>query len=166
MEPDIKYAKNGDVHIAYRILGDGPRDIVLVPGTISHVELLWDVPTYKYLLQRLTSFARVIVFDKRGQGLSDRVADQTLEERTADVGAVMDAAGSSSAIVYGWSEGGLLSLTFAATHPERTSALVLYGTFVSMKRRALGAVPIAIRRFPDHSGKALGNRRAAPSQCS
>ena len=133
MEPDIKYAKNGDVHIAYRILGDGPRDIVLVPGTISHVELLWEVPTYKYLLQRLTSFARVIVFDKRGQGLSDRVADQTLEERTADVGAVMDAAGSSSAIVYGWSEGGLLSLTFAATHPERTSALVLYGTFVSMR---------------------------------
>ena len=133
MEPDIKYAKNGDVHIAYRILGDGPRDIVLVPGTISHVELLWEVPSYKYLLQRLASFARVIVFDKRGQGLSDRVADQTLEERTADVGAVMDAAGSASAIVYGWSEGGLLSLTFAATHPERTSALVLYGTFVSMK---------------------------------
>jgi pimeloyl-ACP methyl ester carboxylesterase len=133
VEPDIKYAKNGDVHIAYRILGDGPRDIVLVPGTISHVELLWELPAYKYLLQRLASFARVIVFDKRGQGLSDRVADQTLEERTADVGAVMDAAGSSSAIVYGWSEGGLLSLNFAATHPERTSALVLYGTFVSMK---------------------------------
>jgi pimeloyl-ACP methyl ester carboxylesterase len=132
VEPDIKYAKNGDVHIAYRILGDGPRDIVLVPGTISHVELLWEVPSYKYLLQRLASFARVIVFDKRGQGLSDRVADQTLEERTADVGAVMDAAGSASAIVYGWSEGGLLSLNFAATHPERTSALVLYGTFVSM----------------------------------
>lgn len=133
MEPDIKYAKNGDVHIAYRILGDGPRDIVLVPGTISHVELLWEVPSYKYLLQRLASFARVIVFDKRGQGLSDRVADQTLEERTADVGAVMDAAGSRSAIVYGWSEGGLLSLTFASSRPDRISGLVLYGTFVSMK---------------------------------
>ncbi|HEY6299109.1 MAG TPA: alpha/beta hydrolase [Candidatus Binatus sp.] len=133
MEPEIKYAKNGDVHIAYRILGDGPGDLVLVPGTISHAELLWELPTYKYLLQRLTSFARVIVFDKRGQGLSDRVAAQTLEERTADVGAVMDAAGSRNAIVYGWSEGGLLSLTFAATRPERTSALVLYGTFVSMK---------------------------------
>ncbi len=132
MEPDIKYAKNGDVHIAYRILGDGPRDIVLVPGTISHVELLWELPSYKYLLQRLTSFARVIIFDKRGQGLSDRVATQTLEERTADVGAVMDAAGSRSAIVYGWSEGGLLSLTFAATRPDRISGLVLYGTFVSM----------------------------------
>jgi pimeloyl-ACP methyl ester carboxylesterase len=132
VEPDIKYAKNGDVHIAYRILGDGPRDIVLVPGTISHVELLWELPSYKYLLQRLTSFARVIIFDKRGQGLSDRVATQTLEERTADVGAVMDAAGSRSAIVYGWSEGGLLSLTFAATRSDRISGLVLYGTFVSM----------------------------------
>jgi len=141
VEPDIKYAKNGNVHIAYRILGDGPRDIVLVPGTISHVELLWEVPTYKYLLQRLASFARVIVFDKRGQGLSDRVADQTLEERTADVGAVMDAAGSTSAIVYGWSEGGFLSLNFAATRPERTSALVLYGSFASMR-----AEPWALRQ--------------------
>src|SRR6202051_34333 len=133
VEGPIKYARSGDVYIAYRILGDGPRDIVLVPGTISHVELLWEAPTYKYLLQRLTCFVRVIVIDRRGQGLSDRVADQTLEERTADVGAVMAAAGSSSAIIYGWSEGGLLSLTFAATQPERTSALVLYGTFVSMK---------------------------------
>jgi pimeloyl-ACP methyl ester carboxylesterase len=133
VEPDIKYAKNGDVHIAYRILGDGPRDLVLVPGTISHAELLWDVPTYKYLLQRLTSFARVIVFDKRGQGLSDRVADQTIEERTGDVGAVMDAAESRRAVIYGWSEGGLLSMMFAATHPERTAALVLYGVFASMR---------------------------------
>lgn len=132
MESDIKYAKNGDVHIAYRIFGDGPRDIVLVPGTISHVELLWDVPTYKYLLQRLTSFARVIVFDKRGQGLSDRVSDQTLEERSADIGAVMDAAGSRRAILYGWSEGGPPSMKFAATHSERAAALVLYGTFASM----------------------------------
>jgi pimeloyl-ACP methyl ester carboxylesterase len=143
VEPDIKYAKNGDVHIAYRVLGDGPRDFVLVPGTISHVELLWDVPTYKYLLQRLTSFARVIVFDKRGQGLSDRVADQTIEERTSDVGAVMDAAGSRRAIIYGWSEGGLLSMMFAATHPERTAALVLYGVFASMRAEPW-ALPEAI----------------------
>jgi pimeloyl-ACP methyl ester carboxylesterase len=144
VEPDIKYAKNGDVHIAYRILGDGPRDLVLVPGTISHAELLWDVPTYKYLLQRLTSFARVIVFDKRGQGLSDRVAAPTLDERTADIGTVMDAAGSSSAIIYGWSEGGPPSMTFAATHPERTAALVLYGSFASIR-----AEPWAVseRRF-------------------
>ena len=133
MEPDIKYAKNGDVHIAYRILGDGPRDIVLIPGTISHAELLWEVPTNRYLLQRLTSLSRVIVFDKRGQGLSDRVAEQTIEERTADVGAVMDATGSKRAIIYGWSEGGLLSMMFAATHPERTAGLVLYGAFASMR---------------------------------
>jgi pimeloyl-ACP methyl ester carboxylesterase len=91
MESPIKYARSGDVHIAYRIFGDGPRDIVLIPGTISHVELLWELPSNHHLLKRLTAFARVIVFDKRGQGLSDRVAEQTLEERVGDVRAVMDA---------------------------------------------------------------------------
>ena len=89
MEAQTNYAKSGDVHIAYRIFGDGPHDIVLVPGTISHVELYWEFPMNEYLLRRLTSFSRVIVFDKRGQGLSDRVAEQTLEERTGDVLAVM-----------------------------------------------------------------------------
>jgi len=133
MEPRIQYAQSGDVHIAYRVFGDGPRDIVLIPGTVSHVELYWEFPMNEYLLKRLTSFARVIVFDKRGQGLSDRVAEQTLEERIGDVRAVMDAAGSKRATVYGWSEGGAMSLMFAATYPERTSALVLYGTFASMK---------------------------------
>ena len=133
MEAPIKYAKSGDVHIAYRIFGDGPHDLVLIPGTLSHVELFWEFAAQEYLLKRLTSFARVIVFDKRGQGLSDRVAEQTLDERIGDVRAVMDAAGSKSATVYGWSEGGLMSLMFAATYPERTSGLVLYGTFASMK---------------------------------
>src|SRR5438309_5611452 len=133
MEAETKYAKSGDVHIAYRVFGDGPRDIVLIPGTISHVELYWEFPMNEYLLKRLTSFARVIVFDKRGQGLSDRVAEQTLEERIADVRAVMDAAGSERATGYGWSEGGAMSLMCAATYPERTLALVLYGTFASMK---------------------------------
>jgi pimeloyl-ACP methyl ester carboxylesterase/DNA-binding winged helix-turn-helix (wHTH) protein len=132
-QSSIKYAKSGDVHIAYRIFGEGPRDIVLIPGTLSHIELLWEGPSYKYLLKRLTSFARIIVFDKRGQGLSDRVAEQTLEERIGDVRAVMDAAGSQHATIYGWSEGGPMSLMFAATYPERTSALVLYGTFASMQ---------------------------------
>ena len=117
MEAETKYAKSGDVHIAYRIFGDGPRDIVVVPGTISHVELYWEFPMNEYLLKRLTSFARVIVFDKRGQGLSDRVAEQTLEERT---GAVMDAAGSERATIFGWSEGGAMSMMFAATSPEPT----------------------------------------------
>ena len=133
MEAETNYAKSGDVHIAYRIFGDGPRDIVLVPGTVSHVELYWEFPMNEYLLRRLTSFSRVIVFDKRGQGLSDRVAEQTLEERTGDVLAVMNAAGSDRATIFGWSEGGAMSLMFAATYPERTSALVLYGAFASMQ---------------------------------
>ncbi len=133
MQPQTRYAKSGDVHIAYRVFGDGPRDIVLIPGTVSHVELYWEFPMNEYLLKRLTSFSRVIVFDKRGQGLSDRVAEQTLEERIGDVRAVMDAAGSKRATVYGWSEGGAMSLMFAATYPERTSGLVLYGTYASMK---------------------------------
>jgi len=130
----VKYARSGDVHIAYRIFGDGERDIVMIPGTLSHLEILWATAFNQHLLKRLTAFARVIVFDKRGQGLSDRVvADQTLEERIEDVRAVMDAAGSKRATIYGWSEGGPMSLMFAATHPERATALVLYGTFASVK---------------------------------
>src|SRR4029079_8128012 len=128
MEADVRYAKSGDVHIAYRVFGDGPIDIVVVPGTMSHVELYWEFPPNAYMLRRLTSFARVIVFDKRGQGLSDRTGEQTLEERTGDVLAVMDAADSERATIYGWSEGGAMSLMFAATYPERTSALVLVGS--------------------------------------
>ena len=133
MGSEINYAKSGDVHIAYRVFGDGPRDLVLIPGTLSHVELYWELPINQYLLKRLTSFARVVVFDKRGQGLSDRVAEQTLEERIGDVRAVMDAAGSASATIYGWSEGGPMSLMFSATYPERTSALILCGSFASAK---------------------------------
>ena len=133
MEAQTKYARIGDVHIAYRVFGDGPCDILLVPGTLSHVELYWELPVNEYILKRLTSFARVIVFDKRGQGLSDRVAEQSLEERIGDVRAVLDAAGSKRATVFGWSEGGPMSLFFAATYPERTSALVMFGTFASMR---------------------------------
>src|ERR1700746_1389288 len=93
MDAPIRYARSGDVHIAYRVFGAGPRDIVLIPGTLSHLEIFWEFAAEEYLLKRLTSFARVIVFDKRGQGLSDRVAEQTLDERIGDVRAVMDAAG-------------------------------------------------------------------------
>jgi pimeloyl-ACP methyl ester carboxylesterase len=132
MDAETKYAKSGDVHIAYRVFGDGPRDIVLVPGTVSHVELYWELPANAYLLRRLASFARVIVFDKRGQGLSDRNADLTLPERVGDLLAVMDATGSRRATIYGWSEGGQMSLMFAATHPERVEGLVLYGTYASI----------------------------------
>ncbi len=136
MEAPVKYAKSGDVHIAYRVFGDGPRDIVLVPGTLSHAELSWERATGKRLIQRLTAFARVIVFDKRGQGLSDRVfaaPENTLEERITDIRAVMDAAGCQRPTIYGWSEGGPAALMFSATYPERTSSLVLYGTFPSIK---------------------------------
>ncbi len=133
MEAPVRYAKSGDVHIAYRVFGDGPRDMVLIPGTLSHVELNWEIPSNQHLLKRLTAFARVIVFDKRGQGLSDRIAEQTLEERVGDVRAVMDAAGSERATIYGWSEGGPMCLMFSATYPERTSSLVLYGAFASIK---------------------------------
>ena len=133
MGSEITYARSGDVHIAYRIFGNGPRDLVLVPGTLSHAELYWEFPLNQYLLKRLTTFARVIVFDKRGQGLSDRVGEQTLEERIGDVRAVMDAAGSPKATIFGWSEGGSMSLMFTATYPERTSALVLCGSFASIK---------------------------------
>ena len=168
MEAPIKYAKSGDVHIAYRIFGDGPRDLVLIPGTLSHVELFWEFAAEAYLLKRLTSFARVIVFDKRGQGLSDRVAEQTLDERIGDVRAVMDAAGSKSATVYGWSEGGAMSLMFAATYPERTSALVLYGTFASAKAEPW-ALPAerwesTICQMKEHWGEGAGIAVNAPSQ--
>jgi class 3 adenylate cyclase/esterase/lipase len=129
MGTEVKYARSGEVHIAYRVFGDGPRDLVLIPGTLSHAELYWEFPINQYLLKRLTSFARVIVFDKRGQGLSDRVGEQTLEERIGDVRAVMDAAGSARATIFGWSEGGPMSLMFSATYPDRTSALVLCGSF-------------------------------------
>src|SRR5262249_11061982 len=133
MEAPVRYARSGDVHLAYRVFGEGPRDIVLIPGTLSHVEVSWEIPSNEHLLKRLTAFARVIVFDKRGQGLSDRVAELTLEERVGDVPAVMDAAGSGPATIAGWSGGGPMCLTFAAAYRERASALVVYGGYASMQ---------------------------------
>jgi len=156
MNPPIRYAKSGDVHIAYRVFGDGPRDIVLIPGTISHAELMWEVPSNQHLLKRLTAFARVIVFDKRGQGLSDRVAEQTLEERVGDVRAVMDAAGSRSATIYGWSEGGPMSLMFAATYADRTAALVVYGSFASMQSAPMAIPRSQFERFVESVGTHWG----------
>jgi pimeloyl-ACP methyl ester carboxylesterase len=168
LEAPTKYAKSGDVHVAYRVFGDGPRDIVLIPGTISHVELYWEFPMNAYLLKRLTSFARVIVFDKRGQGLSDRVGEQTLEERTGDVLAVMDAAGSERATIYGWSEGGAMSLMFAATYPERVSALVLYGAFASIKTAFPGVTreqfELATSEVASHWGEGILAIQNAPSR--
>jgi class 3 adenylate cyclase len=124
--PQTRYTKSGDVNIAYQVVGEGPFDLVYVPGWISNIELMWEEPAHAHLLGRLASFSRLILFDKRGTGMSDPVAlDRlpTLEQRMDDVRAVMDAAESDRAALFGSSEGGLMSVLFAATYPERTAAL-------------------------------------------
>ncbi len=134
MTPKTHYAKSGDLHIAYQVVGQGPFDLVYIPGWVSHVELAWEEPLLARFLERLASFSRLIVFDKRGTGLSDRVpVDKlpTLEERMDDLTVVMDAVGSERAALFGFSEGGNLAALFAAMHPERTRGLVLAHTFAS-----------------------------------
>ena len=130
--PETRYAKSGDVNIAYQVVGDGPFDLIHVPMFVSNLELQWEDPAERRYYERLASFCRLIMFDKRGTGLSDRVAVATLEERMDDLRAVMDAAGSQRAAVFGSSEGGALSILFTATYPERVSALVLYGAYPRM----------------------------------
>lgn len=135
MSGETRYAKSGDISIAYQVVGDGPLDLVVVPGWVSHVEFAWTEPSFAAFLRRLASFSRMIILDRRGTGMSDRVANMpTLEERMDDVRAVMDAAGSERAALFGISEGGPLCCLFAATYPERTRALVLYGTIATGKR--------------------------------
>ena len=130
MEGDTHYARSGDLSIAYQVWGDGPVDLVLVPGIVSHVEFFHELPGYTDYLRRLGRFARVLVFDKRGNGLSDRPGTVgTLEERIDDMRAVMDAVGSEKAAIIGFSEGGPMSALYAATHPDRVTHLVLCGTF-------------------------------------
>jgi len=129
--PETHYALSGDVNIAYQVMGDGPVDLVLVPGLISHVEFLHELPGYTAALRRLSRFARVVTFDKRGQGLSDRISGApSLEQRMDDVRAVMDSIGSARAILIGFSEGAAMSVLFAATYPERVPRLVLVGAWV------------------------------------
>jgi pimeloyl-ACP methyl ester carboxylesterase len=130
MSVETRYAQSGDVSIAYQVIGEGGLDVVLVPGAFTHLEHLQLEPRVVHLNQRLASFSRLITFDKRGTGLSDRtVAIPTLEQRMDDVRAVMDAVGSERAALFGVSEGGPMSMLFAATYPERTVALVLFGTY-------------------------------------
>lgn len=132
VRPRTRYARNGDVNIAYQVIenSDAVLDLVFVPGWISHVEYMWEDPWIAHFLRRLASFSRLITFDKRGTGLSDRtVAVPGLEQRMDDVRAVMDSVGSERAALLGVSEGGVMCGLFAATYPERTSALVLYGTY-------------------------------------
>lgn len=128
MPPEIRYAKSGDVSIAYEVVGDGPIDLVIAPGFVSHLEISWENPGIQRFAERLAQFARVITFDKRGTGMSDPVDDvPTLEDRMDDIRAVMDAAGSERAVLVGISEGATMCVLFAAAHPDRTIALVLYG---------------------------------------
>jgi pimeloyl-ACP methyl ester carboxylesterase len=127
--PTTHYAKSGDVHVAYQVFGQG-RDLVMAPGFVSHIENYWDEPHLARWLSKLGSFCRVTLFDKRGTGLSDRVANlPAMDERMDDVRAVMDAVGIERAAQFGISEGGSLAALFAASHPERTEALILYGAF-------------------------------------
>jgi pimeloyl-ACP methyl ester carboxylesterase len=132
VDRETRYAKTADgVHVAYQVVGDGPVDMVFVMGWVTNIEAMWDEPNFARFLDRLASFSRLILFDKRGVGLSDRVPEDRLpdlETRMDDVRAVMDAVGSERAVVFGVSEGGPMSMLFAATYPERSVALVLFGT--------------------------------------
>lgn len=136
MPPETEYARSGDVNIAYQVTGEGPLDLVYVPGWVSNIEMMWEQPPMAHFLERLASFSRLILFDKRGTGLSDRVSNDelpTLEQRMDDVRAVLEAVGSERAALFGHSEGGNMCMLFAATYPERTTALITLGSFA--KRR-------------------------------
>lgn len=135
--PPVQYAKSGDIFVAYQVTGEGPHDLVWAPGATSHLNLAWESPHHVKMIERLGSFSRLIRFDKRGTGLSDAVKDvSTLEQRIDDIRAVMDAAASERAHIFGISEGGPMACLFAATYPERTRSLVLYGTKARWSRAA------------------------------
>jgi pimeloyl-ACP methyl ester carboxylesterase/DNA-binding winged helix-turn-helix (wHTH) protein len=137
--PETRYAQSGDVNIAYQVIGNAPLDLVFVMGWVSHLEYFWEEPSFARFLTRLASFSRLILFDKRGTGLSDRVPIRelpTLEQRMDDVRAVMEAVGSKRAVLCGVSEGGPMCSLFAATYPEKTNALVMIGTYAKRIRDA------------------------------
>ncbi len=166
-----RYARSGDVNVAYQVTGDGPIDLVFVPGFFSHLEYAWENPLFARFLMRLASFARLIRFDKRGTGLSDRVTEMpALEQRMDDVRAVMDAVGSRRAVLLGISEGAPMSILFAATYPERCQALIMYGSFARMlwaPDYPHGATPEDIQATLDKIDQAWGSpvgvERLAPS---
>lgn len=171
VDAPTRYADSSGVSIAYQVHGKGELDLVFVPGFVSHVELLWEHPSVARFLRRLGSFARLIVFDKRGQGLSDPPADPpTLEESMDDLRAVLEAAGCERPAVLGVSEGGPMSMLFAATHPRQVASLVLYGTYARMVRSSdypIGLPPDALDRWAEMMrrewGGPVGIRYWAPS---
>jgi pimeloyl-ACP methyl ester carboxylesterase len=171
-QPETRYAKGPEGNIAYQVVGDGPIDLVVVPGWFSHVDMLWGDPGWTAFVGQLASFARVILYDKRGTGLSDPVDGvPTLESRADDLRAVMDAAGSDRAALFGFSEGGPISVMLAASYPERVRALILYGTYAdasmeddgSPGRRKWIKVATGIRSTIDHWGEGRTVDWAAPS---
>jgi pimeloyl-ACP methyl ester carboxylesterase/DNA-binding winged helix-turn-helix (wHTH) protein len=170
--PETRYARSGDVNVAYQVIGEGPFDLVFVMGWVSHLECFWTEPSFARFLRRLASFSRVIIFDKRGTGLSDRIsAMPTLEQRMDDVRAVMEAAGSSRAVLLGVSEGGPMCSLFAATYPEKTLALVMIGTYARRLRAPdypWGPTPEEHERFYEQIqrewGGPVGLEERAPSR--
>ena len=161
MVPEIKYAKNNGIHIAYQIVGSGPIDLVLVPGWVSNIEIFWEEPNAVRFLRRLSSFSRLILFDKRGTGLSDKICyTPTLEERMEDVRTVMDAVQSKRAALVGYSEGGPMCSMFAATHPDRTLSLVMIGSFARRIKTSdypFGITPEQYAFFLDQIEKKWGD---------
>jgi class 3 adenylate cyclase len=170
--PDIHYAKSGSVHIAYQTIGTGSIDLVLIPGLFTQVEHQWEEPGFARFLNRLASFSRLIIFDARGAGLSDRAPElPPMEEQMDDVLAVLDAVGSRSAAFFGMSQAGPMAMLFAASHPERTQALVLYGTYASAGARdgyPWGRSPSWMgdfeRRIDEQWGSGVFLGEVAPSQ--
>jgi class 3 adenylate cyclase len=159
--PETRYALSGEVSIAYQVMGDGPVDIIVVPGFMSHVEFRHELSGYTGFLRRLSTFARVVTFDKRGQGLSDRVSDApSLEQRMDDVRAIMDTVGSKQAILFGHSEGCPMSALFAATYPDRVSSLILYAGYV---RRSDQNFDEVLQERMSLWGTGAMLKRAAPS---
>jgi class 3 adenylate cyclase/pimeloyl-ACP methyl ester carboxylesterase len=169
---EVAFARSGDVHIAYRVVGDGPIDLVYVVGAATHLDVYWELPAFRRYCEGLAGFTRLILFDKRGMGMSDRVPGATpLEVRMDDIRAVMDAVGSDSAAVMGESEGGPLAFLFAAAHPERTRSLILQGAEVRERNDAEWAwgdgtdeeKEAYLAAIPDRWGKGGGIRYIAPS---
>jgi class 3 adenylate cyclase len=166
VQPEIRYAQSGELSIAYQVVGDGGLDLVFVPGFISHADLAWQAPLFSKFFRRFGSFARMITFDKRGTGLSERTLGfGSAEDRMDDIRAVMDAAGCDRAALVGISEGGPLATLFAATYPERVSALVLWGTFARVRRAPdypLGVDPELIDSFIEGLVDRWGTGKALP----
>ncbi|MBR1213888.1 adenylate/guanylate cyclase domain-containing protein [Bradyrhizobium sp. JYMT SZCCT0180] len=165
--PETRYALSGDVNIAYQVMGAGPVDIIMVPGLVSHVEFTHELAGYTAFLRRLSTFARVVTFDKRGQGLSDRISGApSLEQRMDDVRAVMDDIGSERAVVMGFSEGSAMSALFAATYPERVIQLILFGGFALAPASRSDGLEHRIARIVKSWGTGEIMKTVIPSQAA